>query len=247
MKPDWVARYQAGQRAQVWHELRQLGASVRNNEFLSEAQLVCDQMARRARQNIEMIVGRLSQDGFQFHTNDDDRRPLTPYIPPSATAAHYAERLDQKFGPLPLTLIAWIRIVGDVWLVGPHPHWSTSAKSDPLVLQVEGLHYPDSSIEDYFADQWENWRRQPDDANRRPFVLELAPDRLHKSNVSGGAPYGIILPDACTDGFFRGEIGLPFIEYLNSVFRRAGFPYATGGGRAEWEITYQRGQDLLEL
>jgi hypothetical protein len=30
----------------------------------------------------------------------------------------------------------------------------------------------------------------------------MAPDRLHKENVSGGTPYGIVLPDACADGLF---------------------------------------------
>lgn len=31
-------------------------------------------------------------------------------------------------------------------------------------------------------------------------MLPLAPDRLHKDNVSGGPPYGIVLADGCVDG-----------------------------------------------
>src|SRR5690349_16803257 len=69
----WLHRYQRGQRDQVWHELRQLGSTVRDFEAAEEAQLVCDEMAHRARQNIELIVERLSADGYRFHGNDDEQ------------------------------------------------------------------------------------------------------------------------------------------------------------------------------
>jgi hypothetical protein len=42
----------------------------------------------------------------------------------------------------------------------------------------------------------------------------VAPDRLHKQNVSGGPPYGFILPDGCADGLFTAEVILPFVSYL---------------------------------
>ncbi len=44
---NWLDRYRAGQRHQVWHELRQLGAAVREPGLSEQAQLVCDEMARR--------------------------------------------------------------------------------------------------------------------------------------------------------------------------------------------------------
>ena len=53
---NWLDRYRAGQRHQVWHELRQLGAAVREPGLSEQAQLVCDEMARRARRNIEVII-----------------------------------------------------------------------------------------------------------------------------------------------------------------------------------------------
>jgi len=247
MSRDWLARYRIGQHEQVWHELRQLGAGVREPEIREEVQLVCDEMAIRARHNIEVIVERLKSDGFRFHTNDDDQTPVRPHIPPGPNAAKHAEWLELHFGPLPLTLLSWIRLVGDVWLVGTHPEWPTSAEADPLVIQVEGSHDPESRIQDYFANEWEQWRDDETDSTRGPFILDLAPDNLHKANVSGGPPYGMLLPDACADGLFRAETGMPFVEYLNWVFRRAGFPRTTGGGAKEWEITYKRGADLHGL
>lgn len=66
--PNWLDRYRAGQRDRVWHELRQLGAAVREPGLREEAVLVCDEMARRARQNIEVIIERLSSAGFESLT-----------------------------------------------------------------------------------------------------------------------------------------------------------------------------------
>jgi len=38
---------------------------------------------------------------------------------------------EARFGPVPLTLLSWVRIVGDVWLVGTHPLWPESAGRGP--------------------------------------------------------------------------------------------------------------------
>jgi hypothetical protein len=84
---------QENQRSQVWHELRQLGRTVREPGLFEEAQLVCDEMARRARQNIEVIVGRLSAEGYRFHSNDNAQTPVTPHVPLTAAAGTHVERL----------------------------------------------------------------------------------------------------------------------------------------------------------
>lgn len=156
--------------------------------WAEEAQLVCDEMARRARHNIELIVERLSDDGYRFHTNDDDQTPVRPHTPPTPDASAHVDWLEQRFGMVPMTLSSWIRIVGDVWLVGTHPRWATSAAADPLMIEVEGSRYPGESIREYFDDERTEWRehhrKDPDTAGL--FVLPLAPDRLHKDNTSGG-------------------------------------------------------------
>ena len=79
-----------------------------------------------------------------------------------------------------------------------------------------------------------------------PFVLPMAPDRLTKDNVSGGPPAGIVLPDGCVDGLFVGETPMPFVSYLNWVFRHGGFPWPTGSER-EWRVKASLAKDLLPL
>lgn len=96
------------------------------------------------------------------------------------SAAAHADWLEQRFGLVPMTLLSWARIVGDVWLVGTHPQWSTSMGADPLVIEVEGSRCSgEPSIREYFDDEWTKWldRRTEDPDTAGLFVLPLAPDR----------------------------------------------------------------------
>ncbi|MEU8185410.1 hypothetical protein AB0B85_27970 [Micromonospora sp. NPDC049044] len=239
---DWVDRYAAGEEDWVWHELRQLGSRVREPAFAVQAQAVCDEMARRARSNIETIVSRLREQGYRFHRNDNDRTPEEPYTPPDAGAHEHLSWLEQHLGPLPMVLSSWIRIVGDVWLVGTHPRWPNSAAADPLVLELAGYRYPNSDIRRYFADEIEAW--QEDQGG--PFLLPVAPDQCHKDNVSGGGAYGVVLPDASADAYFVGEAGMPLVSYLNWAFQHGGFPRPTED-EAQWQVIDQLSEGLVRL
>lgn len=129
--PGWLDRYRHGERGQVWHELRQLGRGVREPGVLEEAQLVCDEMACRARRNIEVFIGRLSAEGYRFRDNDDAQAPAKPHFPPAATAGGQATWLEEHLGPVPLTISSWVRLVGDIWLVGTHPQWEFTCVRGP--------------------------------------------------------------------------------------------------------------------
>ncbi len=115
-----------------------------------------------------------------------------------------------RFGPVPMTLLSWVRLLGDVWLVGTHPQWAAPGSGDPLVIEAEGSRYAGEPIRGYFEDCHEQWREwAADDPAAGLFVLPLAPDRLIKENISGGPPYGVILPDACADGLFAARPRCP--------------------------------------
>ncbi|RAY15256.1 hypothetical protein DPM19_11125 [Actinomadura craniellae] len=243
VRPDWLNRYLAGERAQVWHELRQLGDRMRAPGLAEEAQAVCDEMAHRARRNIEMIIGRLDEQGYRFHENNDDQTPTEPFAPPGPEAETHLRWLEERLGPLPMTLSSWVRIVGDVWLVGTHPQWRNSADADPLVFEVEGTRHPAGGIREYAKEEIEYWQ---EDEQPGPFVLPVAPDHLHKANVSGGGPYGILLPDGCADAHFVGEVGMPLVDYLTWVFHNGGFPRPTNDN-AQWDVLFQLRQELQPL
>lgn len=245
---DWLSRYRAGHHNQVWEELRQLGSAAQEPSLAPQARLVSDEMARRARHNVEVIVERLADQGYRFHSNDDEQTPVTPHHLPGPQAQGVADWLVGRFGSVPMTLLSWMRIVGDVWLVGTHPQWSESASADPLVIEAEGSRYRGESIQLYFEETFDDWREASGKApDKGTFVLPLAPDRLHKENVSGGPPYGIVLPDGCVDGLFvMDEKTMPFVSYLNWVFRNGGFPWPTGS-RDQWRVKQALAKDLLPL
>lgn len=94
---QWLERYKEGERALVWHELRQAGDGVREPEFAQDAQAVCDEMARRAGHNIEMVVARLRAQGYRFHINDDEQTPVDPFhARPRGVGVHRPGRPPSK-------------------------------------------------------------------------------------------------------------------------------------------------------
>ena len=70
-----------------------------------------------------------------------------------------------------------------------------------------------------------------------PFLCPIAPDVLHKDNVSGGAPYGIALPDPGADATLHNEWHhVKFVPYLRiAILEWAGFPgLSPANPQAKW-------------
>jgi hypothetical protein len=115
------------------------------------------------------------------------------------------------------------------------------------VVELEGTRYPNVRIRDHVEEEYEAWREwSGDNADAEGFVLPVAPDRLHKANVSGEGPYGFRLPDGTAEGLLVGEVAMPFVAYLNLVFRHGGFPAAVPGDR-QWTIKRELASGLLAL
>jgi len=220
------ARYDDGERDDVWRELRVLGPRVRESEYLDDASAVARTMALRARHNVEVLVERLGEAGFDPQNNDGEGRSRPMHVPPGPGAPALASWLSSTYGPIPLTIDAWIREVGDVWLVGRHPAWPGSDQADPLFVEFEYSLY-DEDPRDYYLGEHDAWLACRDAELDEPFRLDFAPDRLHKGNVSGGPPYGVVVPGPSVDGTIRLEEGAvsTFVPYLNEAFVAGGFPY----------------------
>jgi hypothetical protein len=44
------------------------------------------------------IVGRLKDQAYRFHLNDDEQTPATPWVPPTAAAGEYTDWLVAQTG-----------------------------------------------------------------------------------------------------------------------------------------------------
>ena len=104
------------------------------------------------------------------------------------------------------------------------------------------------TVRDYFLGELEGWTERQIDSDDDPtlFCLPLSPDRLHKANVSGGGPYGVVVPDGCVDGLWVGETTMPFVAYLNHVFSHGGFP-GTVASAGAWRHRARLAARMLPL
>ena len=210
---NYLERYHNGEYEQVWNELQSLGATIRKEPQYSQAREVAAETMRRVRRNCERIISRLRTLGYVFGTFPDGTRrsykvePLTP--PSDAMRADCAE-LEEQAGPLPISLVAFWQEVGAVDLVGRHLGWDNGL--DPLVVDP-----PEGALSFLFDEE---------DSNDAGQFAGLAPDDLHKDNISGGDPYGVRLPNPSADFKLEYERHhLLFVPYLRlAILRCGGFP-----------------------
>jgi len=191
------------------------GAEVRNEPYRDQARAVAAETMRRVRRNCEKLVSRLNALGYQFGIYPDGSRRSyhsEPLTIPSKSMQADCDELEAEAGPLPLSLAAFWQEVGAVDFVGRHPGWSGGL--DPLVVDP-----PEGALSFLFDEQEEDG-----------IFAGLAPDDLHKDNVSGGDPYGVQLPNASADFLFLYERhNLNFVPYLRlAILRWGGFPGLDG-------------------
>jgi hypothetical protein len=300
----YLERYKAGEYEQVWAELRTLGPKVRQEPVLADAKAVARETMGRARANVEKIVERLRAIGFDF------RYPDQAFLPPSSETLAQLDEFEQKVGPIPLSLRAWLEIVGEVNLMGTYPGLSYYAHSadfgaNPFVAFTKGAletGHVDSNVlntllnsmkgstgfgsadfdpamlgnfqdrinamlsqakplldlgkggfmnerteprwsipseeqmvsdplvvglDEMLVDQYEDYLMQREEGeidDNMPFVVSIAPDIHHKSNMSGGGGYDIALPDPAVDGVLIDSGYGTFVDHLRISFRWGGFP-----------------------
>jgi hypothetical protein len=210
---NYLERYQNGEYEQVWKELQDLEANVRNEPYFTPAQEVARETMRRVRRNCERIISRLQGFGYVFGTFPDGKRRsgrVAPLTPPSEKMQAACDELESEAGPLPLSLVAFWQEVGAVDLVGMHRSWPTGL--DPLVVDP-----PEGPLAELYDEDEETY-------------VSLAPDELHKDNISGGDPYGLELPNPAADFRFMYEPhDLLFVPYLRlAILQWGGLPGLEG-------------------
>lgn len=211
---DFIERYKNGEFEQVWNDLQSLGSSVRDEEYFSQAQMVAAETMVRVRRNCETLIQRLREMDYMFDRYPDgSRRSFSqpPLSPPSDQTHSDIAELEAQAGPLPISLVSFWNEVGSVDLVGMHAGWPEGL--DPLVVDP-----PEGALAMLFDSIAED-----DGAS---LFAGLAPDDLHKDNVSGGDPYGVELPNPSIDFIFQNERhGIHFVSYLRlAILDWGGFP-----------------------
>lgn len=124
-------------------------------------------------------------------------------------------------GGLPNAVRAFYRYIGGVSFLGNHPDWPA-----PELLDAFSFEALNDEYLDFLSDEVTAYRESDSDDRASYFPFPFAPDRYHKANISGGAPYSVLCNPDDLEGevVFIEEAPLPFFDYLNRVFRWGGFP-----------------------
>jgi hypothetical protein len=217
-----LRRYQAGEFEQVWRDIRT--QEHIDGEFREEVTEVAQAAMRRVAHNADLIAERLRVLGWQaLSATHQDLRTL----PKPSDQAVLTRIVDISGAPVPPTLLAFWRVVGGInWV------WDYNA----AVAQPDlGIDLPPEDhdvlcvdapgVVTYLFEEWIDENEEYDAGLVHPFRIDLAPDYLHKANISGGSPYCIEVPFLGADPRFACERHeLPFLDYLRLAFRWAGFP-----------------------
>jgi hypothetical protein len=234
---SFLSRYQDGEHTQVWAELVALGEQIREEPLYSDALAVARETMRRVRYNIELLISRLSELGYQFGSPDPDEDGLIEsfppvFTPPKASVDDLIAKLEREAGILPLSLKAFYQVVGGVNLEGMDPGWEYAGGLyglDPLVV------WP--LVEDRIKSCL---RRNNLAEDEEPYRITIAPDHYHKEGISGGAPYEVALPNLAIDAPLLYEWHeITFVNYLRICFDWGGMPgFEACSVRPKKELAY---------
>jgi hypothetical protein len=217
----YFERYKNGQCVAVWNELTALGETVRDSAIFGDAVSVAHLTMERVATNIDRLVERLASHGYEFGVYPDGTRfPIesAALAKPDAEFRALIAELEHLAGAIPLSLRAFWDVVGSVSLIGrARNDWPEYG--DPLC--VEGPAAGLADFHDWYADL-----DMGEPATEEAFLCPIAPDVLHKDNVSGGPPYSVKLPDRGADAMVCDEWhNVCFIPYLRiAILDWGGFP-----------------------
>jgi hypothetical protein len=227
----YFERYSAGDHVAVWDELSALKDIVRDQVVLADAMSVAHATMDRVATNIERLIDRLAFAGYEFGPYPDGSdfpRDRPALARPSSESLGQITELERLVGAIPLSLrIFWERI-GSVSFIGRAKGWADY--SDPLYVEE-----PEAAIVEFrYWQEGAGWSVGPTGGT---FLCPVAPDVLHKDNVSGGAPYGIGLPDPGADAMLHNEWHhVNFVPYLRiAILEWGGFPgLSPANPQAKW-------------
>ena|SRR5579862_217764 len=199
------------------------------------------------------ILGKLEQRAAAPVEDRSALKNPNVFSPPGQDAAQDIREFENNLGgPLPLSLRAWCEIVGSVSLIGTHPVLSFRERAqggpmamfmDPSMFSVAGgsarldemravgmnvvtelpaareTPLADPLVVDGEPAAWMVDEFSPGETR----LISLAPDDLHKADISGDAYY-MEVPNPAADAVFQDWQNANFVDYLRIAFRWGGFP-----------------------
>jgi hypothetical protein len=186
-----------------------------------------DDYVSELRPRLERLVRALEAAGYVF------ANPAEVLPGPRADVGATIASVERVVGALPAALSLFYRRVGSVDLTGTHPAWHGCDYPDPLVI------YPVSAVLEEARQyaELEDPKEEYGASETGVFRAPIAPDPLHKANVSGGMWYGVEVPSSSRDPIVLEERhGLPFTEYLELALRWGGFPGLAAAPKHSWPI-----------
>lgn len=223
---DLVRRYRSGQYIAVWQELRSFGEI--DGDLREEAEAVAVETMKRVAGNLDLLASRLEHRGWRALMGQLRTKP----DPEDGRIFLEIERITK--GPIPPSMLAFWKIVGGVDLV-----WNyRDADKPPDILPGIELDVADPLCVDppgnvdWVFEEWQDAIESTHPELLDPFMLPLAPDYLHKADISGGAPYGIDLPFLGADPVFQNEEhSFHFVDYLRHCMHWGGFSRLARNGK----------------
>jgi len=161
--------------------------------------------------SLDRLVRRLDDLGYEFY----ERAEAFSGPAPDTEAA--IGRIEREIGELPVAIKLFWRLVGSVNFIGDHPEWDGGEYPDPIVVFPPV--YALSELDEFLSD------RERRLAHNFPYLVPIAPDPLHKQNVSGGMWYNLSVPAVADDPPLNDESHrMSFVSYLELAVRWGGFP-----------------------
>ncbi|HRJ78521.1 MAG: hypothetical protein HUU03_05205 [Planctomycetaceae bacterium] len=184
---DNVSKITLSKSHLAWAVFASQSSRLKEPAFKAEALQFSRLMMRGARALVLELIDELASSGYLFEGAE------SPHVEAEAGAQEYLAELWERGIFVPLSVQAWMIEVGCVNLCGSHPNWpkATYAKegtsthdvvyTDPFVVEVTPEYIS------YLIDE----RDSAPELAAEPFLLDVAPDHLHKANISGGTPYAV--------------------------------------------------------
>lgn len=172
--------------------------------------------------NLEAIAANLSACDYRFGDLPEEAG-YWGHLPrfSGTTSPDLIDVAITLVGGLPNAVQAFHRYIGGVSFLGNHPDWPA-----PELLDAFSFEALNDEYLDFLSDKVTAYRESDSDDRASYFPFPFAPDRYHKANISGGAPYSVLCNPDDLEGevVFIEEAPLAFFDHLNRVFRWGGFP-----------------------